>query len=161
QAETHGIYVASVDDGTPRRGIPLNPIPLAQSVGSDDGTFRSAFSTSTTILAYRQSTSSRRQLLWLDPTGKVQGAFGQPDAQARSSPERAPDGQRVALIRVVDGNTDVWIIDSRGVASRFTFNPATESAPVWSPDGGCVVFRSTRNGVYDLFEKPANGAADE
>ena len=45
--------------------------------------------------------------------------------------------------------------------SRFTFDVAIDGAPLWSPDGSQVVFRSTRNGVYDLFEKPATGTADE
>jgi Tol biopolymer transport system component len=194
QPETHGIYVASVDDGTPRRVMPAEvaasavsgylmlvaqgvlsaypfdvarstvtgePIPLAQSVGSDDGTFRSAFSASLTILAYRPSATSRRQLLWLDRTGKVQGSVGQVDEHAPSGPELSPDGQRVALLRSVDGNTDVWLIDRRGVPSRFTSNPAIDGSPVWSPHGDRVAFVSTRNGVYDLFEKPASGAADE
>jgi serine/threonine protein kinase/Tol biopolymer transport system component len=192
--EVHGIYVASIDDGTPRRVIPAeaagsavngylllvaqgvlsaypfdatratvtgDPMPLAQSVGSDDGLFRSAFSASPTILAYRPGASTRRQLLWLDRAGKVQGTIGPLDEHAQVSPALSPDGQRVALFRVFEGNGDVWFIDRRGVASRFTFNPAIDSGPVWSPDGGRVVFRSTRNGVYDLFEKPASGVADE
>jgi len=137
------------------------PIRLGQSVGMDDGTFRSGFSASTTTLAYRPGANSRRQLLWLDRTGTVQGAAGPPDENAPSNPELAPDGQRVALMRTFDGNPDVWFIDRRGVTSRFTFNPAIDSSPVWSPDGGRVVFRSTRNGVSDLFQKPANGGSDE
>jgi eukaryotic-like serine/threonine-protein kinase len=56
----------------------------------------------------------------------------------------------------------VWLIEvSRGVASRFTFDVAIDSAPLWASDGSRIVFRSTRKGAYDLFEKPANGTADE
>jgi Tol biopolymer transport system component len=47
------------------------------------------------------------------------------------------------------------------VASRFTFDVAIENAPVWSPDGSRIAFRSNRKGVNDLFEKPASGAVDE
>lgn len=49
----------------------------------------------------------------------------------------------------------------RSVATRFTFDASTENRPIWSPDGRQVVFQSTRNGLQDLFEKPASGAADE
>src|SRR6516165_1063888 len=59
-----------------RATVTCEPIPLAQSVGADDGTYRSAFSASTTILAYRPGAIDRRHLLWLDRTGTVQGAVG-------------------------------------------------------------------------------------
>jgi Tol biopolymer transport system component len=36
-----------------------------------------------------------------------------------------------------------------------------DSTAVWSPDGNRLVFRSNRNGVYDLYEKPATGTGDE
>jgi Tol biopolymer transport system component len=56
----------------------------------------------------------------------------------------------------------VWLIEvGRGVPSRFTFDVATDGGALWSPDGSQVVFRSSRNGVYDVFEKPASGAAEE
>ena len=47
------------------------------------------------------------------------------------------------------------------MASRFTFDDALDLSPIWSPDGGRVVFRSSRNGFADLFEKPASGAGNE
>jgi Tol biopolymer transport system component len=57
---------------------------------------------------------------------------------------------------------DVWLIDvGRGFATRFTFDPGNDTIPLWSPDGRRVAFRSNRNGVFDLFEKPASGAGDE
>ena len=139
-------------------------VPVAQAVGNDDGVFRSAFSVSATrsVLAYRSGAGARRQLLWFDRSGKVQGGIGAPDESGISGPDLSPDGQHVAVLRSVQGNSDVWVIDvSRGVPSRFTFDGAIEAAPLWSPDGSRVVFRSARKGVYDLFEKPANGAADE
>src|SRR5262249_48994516 len=44
--------------------------------------------------------------------------------------------------------------------SRFTLTPASGVAPVWSPDGSRVAYRSPRNGKFDLFEKRADGSAD-
>jgi eukaryotic-like serine/threonine-protein kinase len=73
----------------------------------------------------------------------------------------APDGQQVAVSRIVQGDLDIWLIEvARGVASRFTFDRA--SSPLWSPDGSRLVFRSIRKDRDgdDLFEKPANGATD-
>jgi Tol biopolymer transport system component len=45
--------------------------------------------------------------------------------------------------------------------SRFTFDPADDRYPIWSPDGTRVVFASNRNGPYDLYQKPANGSGNE
>ena len=139
------------------------PMTVAQTVGTDDGAFHSAFSVSALgALAHRAGGGSRRQLVWVDRTGKMLGAIGQPDENAPANPALAPDGQRVAINRTSQGNIDVWSIEvSRGLASRFTFDAAIDSAPLWSPDGSRVVFRSSRKGVFDVFEKPASGTADE
>jgi dipeptidyl aminopeptidase/acylaminoacyl peptidase len=92
----------------------------------------------------------------------VLGTPGPADTAAPVSPELAPDGRRVALVRIVQGNVDVWLMDvARGVQSRFTSNPAIEVTPLWSPDSRRVVFTSTRNGGADLFEKPTDGVGDE
>jgi len=47
------------------------------------------------------------------------------------------------------------------VPSRFTFDEAAEGVALWAPDGTAVLFASNRDGVFDLFKKAANGAADE
>lgn len=139
------------------------PMPVAQVVGTDDGARHGAFSVSAQgILAHRPGSPARRQLVWVDGAGKMLGAIGPPDESAPGNPELAPDGQRVGIGRIVQGNTDVWLIDvGRGVPSRFTFDVAIDNAPVWSPDASRVVFRSSRKGVHDLFEKPARGTSDE
>jgi Tol biopolymer transport system component len=104
-------------------------------------------------------------LVWLDRTGKVLGTVGPPDENAPTSFALSPDGQHVANARSVQGNYDIWLIDvARSVATRFTFDLASEYSPVWSPDGTRVVFRSLNrrgSGPSDLFVKPANGATDE
>jgi len=46
-------------------------------------------------------------------------------------------------------------------SSRFTFDPADDRFPIWSPDGARVVFASNRNGTYDLYQKQANGSGNE
>jgi Tol biopolymer transport system component len=146
-----------------RATVTGEPVPVAQAVGYDDGTFHSAFSVSQTgVLAHRAGAGSRRRLVWSDRTGKTIGAVGQLDENGMANPELAPDDQRVAVNHTVQGNIDLWLIDvNRGVSSRFTFDPSIDSAALWSPDGNRVVFRSTRKGTYDLFEKPASGTADE
>ena len=46
-------------------------------------------------------------------------------------------------------------------ASRFTFHPAADFDPVWSPNGDRIVFSSNRRGTLDLYQKHVSGAAIE
>jgi Tol biopolymer transport system component len=68
-------------------------------------------------------------------------------------------------VRVFTGQTvsDLWLLDLArdGLATRFTFDPATELSPVWSPSGDRIVFSSTRRGNADLYQKAASGAGNE
>jgi Tol biopolymer transport system component len=41
---------------------------------------------------------------------------------------------------------------ARSIASRFTFDPADDSLPVWSPDGTRLFFSSSREGVMQLYQ---------
>jgi Tol biopolymer transport system component len=76
----------------------------------------------------------------------------------------APDGKRVAVAKQDQqtGNRDIWLLDiEHGVPTRFTFDPAIDRDPVWSPDGGRVVFDSARDGAYNLFQKDSGGTRNE
>ena len=142
-----------------RGSVSGEPIPVAQQVG---GVFaHGAFSVSATgLLAYRSNGATRRQLVWFDRRGTKVATLGLPEGQ--TNPELSPDDQRVAVIRFERGNEDIWLIDaSNGAASRFTFDPGTDGAAVWAPDGRRLMFGSNRNGAFDLFTKPANRARDE
>ena len=47
------------------------------------------------------------------------------------------------------------------VPTRFTFDSADDSLPLWSRDGTRIVFSSNRKGVDDLYQKSASGAGSE
>jgi Tol biopolymer transport system component len=140
-----------------------DPISLAHGIGGDDGLYHAAISTSNAgVLAYRAGAGGRRQLVWLDRSGKVLGSPLEPDTSGTASPSLAPDDRQIVVQRTVQGNNDLWVVDERqGTTRRLTFSSATEAFPIWSPDGSRVVFTSLRNGFADIFEKPANGAAEE
>jgi Tol biopolymer transport system component len=56
----------------------------------------------------------------------------------------------------------VWILDlGRGIRTRLTFGPVSNTLPVWSPDGKWVVYNSSRNGHAQLYRKPADGSGTE
>jgi Tol biopolymer transport system component len=113
----------------------------------------------TGLVAYRTGTGGQRQLTWFDRSGTPQGTVGDVDASL-AFPNVSPDGRRVVVRREVQGNVDLWLLED-GRTSRFTFHPAPDTIPVWSPDGTRIVFRSNRTGADDIYQKLASGAAAE
>jgi Tol biopolymer transport system component/tRNA A-37 threonylcarbamoyl transferase component Bud32 len=114
------------------------------------------------VLVFRTGAGAGSQLVWMDAAGKQIGTVSEPGNHFW--PRLSPDGKRLAE-NVQDpqsGNIDVWLIDlARGVRTRFTFDPAVDSSPIWSPDGTRIVFYSTRRGHADLYIKDASGAGSE
>ena len=49
---------------------------------------------------------------------------------------------------------------ARRVHARFTFDPAADIWPVWSPDGQTVYFASNRKGNYGIYKKSLEGAGE-
>jgi Tol biopolymer transport system component len=103
-----------------------------------------------------------RQFVWFDRSGKEISRVGDSVSTGLSEPSLSRDGQRVVLYRSVNGNTDIWILDTRrGALSRFTSDAADDVMPVWSPDGGRIVFSSNRTGIHDLYWKSVTGDRSE
>jgi hypothetical protein len=50
---------------------------------------------------------------------------------------------------------------SGGGDTRFTFDPAPDDYPVWSPDASRIAFSSDRGGNFDLYQHASNGAGED
>jgi serine/threonine protein kinase len=143
-----------------------NPFPIADELPALGGPASSvALSASAAgSIVYRggQTGGVQRQFVWFDRSGKEIGKLGAPDDATPENVSMSPDGRRIAMNRTVNGNTDIWILDvARGALSRFTFDMATDVAPIWSPDGRSIAFSSNRKGVFDLYQKSAKGDGGE
>jgi dipeptidyl aminopeptidase/acylaminoacyl peptidase len=146
-----------------RQELSGNPFSVTEQVAYDKLTSASGFSATLGTVAYRAgSVNAVRQLTWVDRSGKTVRTVGAPDTTDMTDVALSPDEKRVAVTRSVNGNMDVWLIDTiRGVPTRFTFD-ATNLRPAWSHDGSRVVFGSNRKGPFNLFWKLSSGAgADE
>jgi eukaryotic-like serine/threonine-protein kinase len=136
------------------------PLPLAEGLGIDSVGLAAFDVSRTGVLIYRAGELERRRLLWTDRTGKQTPAFDAPGDYRDVS--FAPDGTRL-VFDMSQGTSggDLWIRDlARGVSTRFTFDPAVELVPLWSPDGRRIVFTSRAKGPGDLYVKDASGTRD-
>ena len=139
-------------------------VPIAEQVGVATGSDVGLFSVSNRgALAYRTGgTTGNFQLVWFDRTGKRIGVASEPGGYNTLS--LSPDGTRVAFQRAhaQGGGSDIWVQElSRGASTRLTADAARDWLPVWSPDSSQIVFGSQRDGIDNLYQKPANGAGDE
>jgi serine/threonine protein kinase len=135
-------------------------VPIVARVGTNGDLFTAS---ENGTLVYRSGGSSgSRQLTWFDRSGRSPGSLGAPGAYTTLSV--SPDGKRVAfgLADNAQNNTDIWVHDlAQGTTNRFTFDPAVDDMPVWSPDGTRIVWSSQREGGADLYQRASNLAGDE
>jgi len=110
------------------------------------------------LLHMRGAEATSTLLSWRDRIGKVLGTVGDPAGYWELS--LSNDGTRIAIsIGQVTG--DIWIIDlERQMRARFTFDPADDRTPLWSPDGNRVAYVSTQDTEGRIFVRPASGQSD-
>lgn len=105
------------------------------------------------------ASEARQRLAWFDRDGRAADAGVEPGPYTRVA--LSPDGTRVAVAMNDRGNTDIWVgALAGGPMARLTADPAIDTAPIWSPDGGSIVYRSERPGP-GLFRRDAQGAGPE
>jgi Tol biopolymer transport system component len=135
------------------------PKTLAETVAVSTN-YQTAVSVATTgLIVYRAPGGAQRQLTWFDRSGMARGVVGDPD-DAVGQPRISPDGRRVVVARTIEGNQDLWLLDNTRT-TRFTFDPAIDSFPVWSPDGTHIIFTARRTGQGDIYLKQVSGGGAE
>ena len=114
------------------------------------------------VLVFDPKTKGRlNQLVWVDRGGRKTLALeGIDDAYTF---KLSPDEKRVAVSRSDFQTTnDLWLANATGAnLTRFTFDPASDVFPVWSPDGSHIAWSSNREGLYHLYQKAASGAGQD
>lgn len=68
------------------------------------------------------------------------------------SPAWSPDGSAILAASPVDGNFDIYEVDSEtGAVERLTDHPAADRNPAWSKDGKAIYFGSNRTGRWEIW----------
>ncbi len=147
-----------------RLATAAEPVPVAEHVLLPlEFTSRGVWGVSENgILAYQSGVGPKWEVDWRDRGGK--STLAHSDSGYLHIANLSPDGKSAA-ISITDRSThneDIWLYDfARGIMTRFTSDPAEETAGVWSPDGASLIFDSNRKGHFDLYRKPSNGANTE
>jgi eukaryotic-like serine/threonine-protein kinase len=114
-------------------------------------------------LAYAGPDLQSSHLTWFDRAGTPLGSVG--PAGYYTDFRLSPDEKRLAfsLVDRGTGYPTIWLTDlARSGLSRFTLGRVLNSAPVWSPDGTRIMFRTTRGGGnVEIYEKSAAGGGEE
>jgi serine/threonine-protein kinase len=138
------------------------PAPVVQDVSWSVTEGGAQFSFSQTgRFAYLKgdNTLPEYPVVWADPKGSIATLWNERGSYA--NPRLSPDGKKLALTVLRNGNWDIWIYDlERSVSTRLTFDEASDTEQVWSPDGQYVVFSSDRHGADNLYRKRADGSGD-
>jgi eukaryotic-like serine/threonine-protein kinase len=157
-----GLLLAQPFDSGTRR-LAGEPFTVA-GLGGGPKASRAMFSLSDSgVLVFDPTgTAPSGELIWRDRSGRH---IGSPKVMGSASrPALSPDERRFVVDRVDPhtGNTDLWLYDATGEnATRFTFDPANDSFPIWSRDGSRIVWASSRAGAFHLYQKPASGAGTD
>ena len=125
-----------------------SPVPVLEGVDmtrgagtTTDRPLQFAFSR-TGHLFYVPQWSRDIQIVRVDRAGKTEPLLE--IAGQYSAPAVSPDGDAIA---VQDAASDLWILEwERDVLRRVTFDPGSESRPIWTPDGEHLTYFSVQDG---------------
>ena len=126
----------------PEKGVVSgDPVPVANLVEYDSGTWHTTFATSQNgLLVYEPGSKTLgTDLFWLDSHGKILNKVSD-RAFYKGSGRLSPDGKRLA-VAMGDPQADIWVFDlAHGGRTRLTFGGATHLTPSWSADGERIIY---------------------
>ena len=140
-----------------RRRVAGSPVQVVENVQVNPAAGDwAAFAVGGNSLAYWYSRNTNNlRLFWLDRSGHQDIPAIEPSGF--SGLTLSPEARRAAV--VVGGDVLVYDLD-RGTPTQLTVDAASDTNPVWSPDGQRVAFASDRDGFFNIFVKAANGVGE-
>jgi serine/threonine-protein kinase len=96
-----------------------------------------------------------RTLVWVDRQGREEPVIGAP-VRAYVTPRLSPDGSRIAVDCLDEGN-DIWVWDlNRRTWERVTTDPGLDQTPIWMPNGRQLVYSSQAEGLFRIARQSAD-----
>ena len=139
-----------------------DPIPVLEGVPVDASGGANVAVSREGALVYQPGEAgvgASRTLVWVDRQGREEPVAADP--LPYEGLDLSPDDQRVAVGVRDPANWDIWIYDlARDSPTRFTLDPAVDRDPIWTPDGGRLVWSSGRGGVTGAVAKAADGTGE-
>ncbi|HMD96540.1 MAG TPA: protein kinase [Terriglobia bacterium] len=127
------------------------PVAVASGVSEDRIIRERVAASDTGIIAFRPDVAVKRQVTWLDRTGRPDGTVGEPLAGVRGG-ELSPDGRTLAIhtARGEVGRPDELLMDmARGTLTPLTSERSGNAR--WSPDGKRIAFNGERTGILNIY----------
>jgi eukaryotic-like serine/threonine-protein kinase len=138
--------------GTP---VPVVPAVVTTSFGASDAVVAGDGTLAYVSGGGLRGANAPRTLVWVDRQGRETPIPAPP--RAYTIPRLSPDGTRVA-VGAEDQERDLWLWDlARATLTRLTFEPESDSSPVWTPDGRRLLLSSNRDGQTALYVQAADG----
>jgi len=138
-----------------------DPVPVATDIPGGAISWGGAHfgvSENGVLIHVRGEAATSSLLNWRDREGNVVDTAGEPDGYWE--PSLSHDGTRVAVAVGQDAG-DIWVYDlQRDSRTRFTFDPADDRSPVWSPDDTQLMFSSSRSTQGEIYVRPTSGQGD-
>jgi serine/threonine-protein kinase len=134
---------------------------VVDDVAMDHSSGLAAYDISTdgTLVYIRASElNAPSRLVWVDRDGGEEPVV--PDPEVYSQVDISPDGKTVAVVINQPGQAeDLWTIDlARGTRTRIAAGAGADFAPLWTPDGGRLIYTSEQP-VFDLYVRTSDASA--
>ena len=144
------------------REVTSDPVPVVEGVLMKRDGAASFDLSETGALVYVSGATGTpggtRTFVWVDRQGREEVLPLPP--RSYQSPRVSPDGRRVAVAVEEEEGFALWAYDVISAGGLRLTHEAQVSNPLWTPDGGRLVFRWDREGSPDIYWVPADGSGE-
>jgi len=159
-ARDRAVWAARLaDDASGIMGAPVRALdPVGYSQWSGGAQFD--VSKDGTLLYSTGRSDEEVEIAWFDPeTATTETVVSEPGFYY--TPALGPDGSSLALQLYTVGRSDLWIFDLAGGGRRRLTFGGRDEYPVWSPDGGSIVYsRGSADGAREMVSIRVDGSGE-